>query len=56
MPHNGTTVEGRLRGWLELGWPELSKHKTELVKRLIPPPPAHTHTHTHTTASILRYP
>ena len=33
MPHNGITAKDRLRGWLESEWPELSKEKTELVKR-----------------------
>ena len=32
MPHNGVILEGSLRGSLELGWPELSKDKTKLVK------------------------
>lgn len=36
MPHNEVMLEGRLRGWLELAWPLLSKDKTELGKKLIP--------------------
>lgn len=38
MPHNGVILECSLRGSLELGWPELSKDKTKLVKMWTPLP------------------